>query len=61
MGNYPEEYGKINAVNLLNRVKAIYGDQLFAEKAASIAAGPGFVERMDEFYEWCYQNDILPL
>ena len=56
-----DSYGRINVVNLLTRIKAIYGEEVFKEKAESIKAGPGFVERMEEFYDWCYENEILPL
>ncbi|MEH7009221.1 hypothetical protein V7087_00120 [Neobacillus niacini] len=54
-------YGGINAIDLLRRIKVIYGDEVFKEKAESIKAGPGFVQRMEEFYDWCYEREILPL
>lgn len=61
MANFPDEYGGINALDLLNRILVVYGPEVYREKKNSIKAGPGFTERMEEFYEWCYKNKIVPL
>ncbi|GEM_PF-5546132 len=56
-----ESYGEIDVKVLLIRVREIYGDAVFKEKYESVKAGPEYVERMEEFYDWCYGRNIMPL
>lgn len=55
------DYDGYTAESLLRRVRAIYGDTTYEQKRSSIKAGPDYSERMDEFYDWCYENEIIPL